>query len=72
MIEEIASINATNTGYCHNIIRKSEIRPENLEDQRQRIEKHFEDERKRVQPIYNSKGKLIEYGKDGRHLDVSI
>ena len=70
MIEEIASINVPQTGYCHDLIRKSDIRPENLEGQRERVENHFEKERQKVHPIYNSRGKLIEYNKDGRHLDI--
>lgn len=73
MIEEIASINAPQTGYCHNLIRRSldagKERPENKE---LRIIKKLKEEREKVQPVYNSKGKLIEYDKYERHLDVKV
>jgi hypothetical protein len=34
------------------------------------FQKRLEEERKRIQPIYNSKGKLVEYEQSGRHLDI--
>jgi len=37
-----------------------------------RVQRRLEEERKRVQPVYNVKGKLIEYSENGRHLDVKV
>ena len=63
-IEEIASISAPLTGYLHVPIRKmndsGKVNPE-LEDFR--IQKILEEDRRKIQPIYNSKGKIIEYYK---------
>jgi hypothetical protein len=38
-------------------------------DERKIMKRKFEEERTRVQPIYNSKGKLIEYYDSGKKLD---
>jgi hypothetical protein len=35
------------------------------------MKKRFEEGRKRVQPIYDIKGKIIEYSDFGRHLDFT-
>ncbi len=61
------------TGYCHDFIKKScdsGKEPEELKEKR--INLILEEERKKVQPIYNSKGKLIEYDKYGRHLSITV
>ncbi|RLG15532.1 hypothetical protein DRN69_02840 [Candidatus Pacearchaeota archaeon] len=71
MIEEIASILAPWTGYCYDFIRKtSDSGKETLDAKEARIKKILEDNKRKIQPIYNSKGKLIEYDKYGRHLNV--
>ena len=36
------------------------------------MKKKFEEERKRIQPIYNSKGKIIEYEDVGRHVNFLV
>ncbi|MCK5043627.1 hypothetical protein KAR52_01330 [Candidatus Pacearchaeota archaeon] len=68
-IAGIASV----TGYCHNLIRRTmDAGKERPEKKEIRIEKILEDEQKKVQPIYNTKGQIIEYDKYGRHLDVYV
>jgi len=61
------------TGYFYNPIRQTleqgKIAPEVEEARIQRI---LEEERKRIQPIYNAKGKIIEYRKSGRYLNIFV
>jgi hypothetical protein len=70
-IEEIASILAPKTGYCHYLIIKiSEAGKETKESVEKRVQEVFENDRKKVLPVYNAKGKLIEYDQSGRHFDI--
>lgn len=70
-IEEISSILVPKTGYCHHLIRKiSDAGKETSESKETRFQKILDEERKRVLPIYNAQGKLVEYDKYGRHLDI--
>ncbi len=59
------------TGYFQENIRKNleqgKIAPETQEAI---FQKKLEEDRKRIHPIYNSKGKIIEYDNSGRHLNV--
>lgn len=58
------------TGYFYEIVKKIfSVGKENPESKEARLKKSLEKERKTIQPIYNSKGKLIEYDNFGRHLD---
>ncbi len=71
MIEKTASINAPQTGYCHNLIRRSlDAGKERLENKEFKIIKKLEEEREKVQSVYNAKGEIIEYDKYGRHFDI--
>jgi hypothetical protein len=61
------------TGYCHNLIRKTMDAGKERPDKKvTRIQKILKEEQKKVQPIYNTKGQIIEYDKYGRHLDIFI
>lgn len=69
MIDSVTAVQYT--GYFHSEIRKSleqgKVTPETQETI---FQKKLEEDRKRIQPIYNSKGKIIEYDNSGRHLNV--
>ena len=70
MIEKISSILAPQTGYCHNLIRRTiDAGKERPEIKEIRFKEALDNERKKVQSIYNSKGKIIKYN-DERHLYV--
>ena len=70
MIEKLA-ITASGTGIGHTIIRRSlDAGKPTPESKEVKEEKSLEEERKKVLPIYGSQGKIIEYDKYGRHLDV--
>ena len=61
------------TGYFQSEIKKSlEQGKVNPVTEEIRVQRRLEEERKRVQPVYNVKGKLIEYSENGRHLDVKV
>lgn len=62
----VSSILTPKTGYCYNLLKENPER----EIIKKRLRKFLENERRKVSKIYNSKGKLIEYRKDGRHLDI--
>lgn len=73
-LSDISTISYTvaMTGYGYNLTRKSlDSGKENPEITDERIRKILEEEQKRVLPVYNSKGKLIEYDEHGRHLNLS-
>ncbi|HUS48951.1 MAG TPA: hypothetical protein VMZ91_02200 [Candidatus Paceibacterota bacterium] len=56
-------------GFGHNLIRRTlDAGKETQEAREVRVQKALEDARKKVPPVYNSKGKLVEYNNDGRHL----
>lgn len=71
MIEGIIPTRAAYTGYFNEPIQRildaGKIIPER---ENENIKKTLDENRKKVQPVYNSKGKLIEYEKYGKHLDV--
>ncbi len=71
-ISEIGSMVVQMTGHGHTILRHSlDAGKPAPEAEEIRVQKALEDERKKVQPIYNSKGEIIEYDQYGRHLDIT-
>ncbi len=69
MIEKIAPAVAW-IGYGYDRLRRSlDAGKERPKAEEIRVQKVLEEQRKTIQPIYNAKGKLIEYYK-GRHLDI--
>ncbi len=70
MIRRISAI-APMTGYGHTEVRKSlDVGTEHPKAQEVRVQRILEQQRKIVSPLYNLKGKLIEYDNSGRHLDL--
>jgi hypothetical protein len=66
----ISETQAVFTGYLNDYFsRNLEVGKIPEWKQEEIMKRKFEEERKRVQPIYSSKGKLIEYDDLGRHLD---
>ncbi len=71
-IEEIVSILAPKTGYCHNLIRRiSDAGKETLEARKAKVQRASENTIK-IQPVYNMQGKLVEYDKYGRHINIKV
>ena len=72
MIENITAV--TKIGYAglaHDSIRRMNDAGKETQEAREiRVQKALEEERKKVAPVYDSKGKIIEYCDDGRHLDI--
>ncbi|HTY43896.1 MAG TPA: hypothetical protein VMC80_01505 [Patescibacteria group bacterium] len=61
------------TGYFQSLIRRFfEQGKVSVEAQEAIFEEEQEEERKRIQPIYNSKGKLIEYDYLGRYVNIFV
>ena len=59
------------TGYFHNPIRQTLEQGKVAKETEEIIfQRSLEEERKRIQPIYNSRGKLIEYKESGRYLNI--
>lgn len=59
------------TGYGSDDLNKSlESGKESPESKNARFENMIEEERKRVAPVYDSKGKVIEYYENGKYLDI--
>ena len=57
------------TGFGHTLTRKTlDAGRETKETREIRVQKVLEDARKKVPPVYDSKGKLVEYDNSGRHL----
>ena len=70
MINGISETQAVFTGCLNDYLsRNLEIGKIPEIKEREIMKEKFQEERKRVQPIYSSKGKLIEYDSSGRHLD---
>lgn len=72
MIENFVAVtNIEYAGLVHAPIRKMQDAGKETPEAREiRVQKVLEEERKKVLPIYNSKGKVVEYDKYGRHLDI--
>ena len=69
----IEGISAPQTGYCHNLIRRTIDAGEKTPETKKLEETRISDEIKKVQPcsdVYNARGKIIEYYDAGRHLDI--
>lgn len=59
------------TGYFQNSVRKTNEQGRISEETREAIfQEKLGEERKRIQPVYNSRGKLVEYDNSGRRLNV--
>jgi len=69
MIDEVTKILYIEY-WAHAIKQNLDAGKERTENKEFRITKKLKDEREKVQPVYNSKGKIIEYDKYGRHLNV--
>lgn len=68
----VAATNVGQVGLAHSLIRKmQDAGKETPAKEEIRVRKALEEERKKVQPIYNLKGKVVEYYENGRHLDVN-
>ncbi len=67
----VAVTNAGNVGLAHDTIQKNRKKGEETHESKEaRFRKILEDEREKVLSIYNSKGKIIDSDKYGRHLNV--
>lgn len=70
-MNEILTATIQGTGYFQNNIRKNheqgKVAPNTMEAI---FQSRMEDEKKKIQPIYNSRGKLVEYDNSGRRLNI--
>ncbi len=70
MVERIAPAVAW-IGYGYDRLRRSlDAGKKTREAEEVETQKALEEQSKTIQPIYNVKGKLIEYDNSGRHLNI--
>jgi hypothetical protein len=71
MIEEIRITTLQGTGYFQKPIRQASEQGRIATMTMEAIfESRLEDEKKKVQPVYNSKGKLVEYDNSGIRRNI--